>query len=248
MNKCGGSLMKRQNIRKLLLISSMLLFPITIYYLSPYLIIQGAIEGFISGSFIVFLTMLLSSILLGRVFCGYLCPAAGLQECAVLITNKSPKQGWKNNIKYVIWTVWIIGVILSFMFRKQELSVNFLYQTDHGISVSNIYAYIIYYGIILLVFIPSIVGGKRTFCHYICWMAPFMVIGGKVGALLHIKRLGLNANKLLCTDCHTCDKNCPMSLKVSEKVRMEKMDDTECILCGACIDHCPKKVIRYKMK
>lgn len=46
--------MKRQNIRKLLLIISLLLFPITIWYMSPYLIIQGAMEGIITGSFIVF--------------------------------------------------------------------------------------------------------------------------------------------------------------------------------------------------
>jgi len=67
--------MKRQNIRKLILISAMLMFPITIYYLSPYVIIQGAIEGIITGSFVVFLLMLISSVFLGRLFCGYLCPA-----------------------------------------------------------------------------------------------------------------------------------------------------------------------------
>ncbi len=39
--------MKRQNIRKLLLIISMLLFPITIWYMSPYLIIQGALPLFL---------------------------------------------------------------------------------------------------------------------------------------------------------------------------------------------------------
>ena len=45
--------MNRQNLRKLLLMISMLLFPITIWYMSPYLIIQGAMEGIVSGSFIV---------------------------------------------------------------------------------------------------------------------------------------------------------------------------------------------------
>lgn len=240
--------MKRQNFRKLLLIVAMLLFPITIFYLSPYLIIQGAMEGIITGSFIVFVTMLISSIFLGRFFCGYLCPAGGIQECAELINDKSPKQGWKNNIKYVIWIFWIFGVITSFVFRKHELSIDFFYMTDHGISIANIYGYIIYYGIILLILIPSIVAGKRTFCHYLCWMAPFMVIGSKLGTLLSIKRLRLQANNKLCINCHICDKNCPMSLKVSQKVQMEKMDDNECILCGACIDHCPKKVITYKIK
>ena len=46
---------KRQNIRKALIIISFLLFPITIFYLSPYLIVFGATTGVIVGSMIVFM-------------------------------------------------------------------------------------------------------------------------------------------------------------------------------------------------
>ena len=239
--------MKRQKIRKLIIIISMLLFPITIYYLSPYVIIQGALEGIINGSFIVFATMLVGSIFFGRIFCAYLCPAGGVMECTTLVNNNNPKQGWRNNIKYAIWFLWIIGVVLSFLNRKKAITVDFFYFTDHGISVANIYGYIIYYGIILLFFIPAIVMGKRSLCHYLCWMAPFMVIGSKLGQLLHIPQLQLTAKKDACTQCHACDRKCPMGLKVSEKVQTGKMIDTECILCGECIDTCPKKVISYKM-
>ncbi|MBP1754187.1 MAG: 4Fe-4S binding domain/4Fe-4S dicluster [Firmicutes bacterium] len=240
--------MKRQNVRKLIIISSMLLFPITIYYFSPYVIIQGALEGVITGSFIVFCAMLLGGIFFGRLFCAYLCPAGGIQECATMIQEKAPKQGWKNYIKYVIWALWISGVIISFIFRSNEISVNFFYMTDHGISVANIYGYIVYYGIILLFFLPAVLVGKRTMCHYICWMAPFMVIGSKLGTLLHIKQLRLEGSKDKCVNCHACDKACPMSLKVSQKVQNGNMRDSECILCGACIDGCPKKAICYRMK
>ena len=131
--------MKRQNVRKLFMISSMLLFPVTIYYLSPYLIIQGASEGIVNGSFIIFAVLLVGSMLFGRIFCAYLCPAGGIMECATLINSKSPKQGWKNNIKYVLWSLWIIGIIVSFVLSKQKITVNFFYMTDHGISIANIY-------------------------------------------------------------------------------------------------------------
>jgi len=39
-----------------------------------------------------------------------------------------------------------------------------------------------------------------------------------------------------------------MSLNVTEKVQKENMYDSECILCGACIDNCPKKAITYRIK
>lgn len=43
----------RQRVRKTLLLISFLLFPITIWYFSPYLIIQAASEHIINGSFIL---------------------------------------------------------------------------------------------------------------------------------------------------------------------------------------------------
>ena len=66
--------MKRQTVRKALLIS-LLLFPVTMWYFSPYLIIQAASEHIMNGSFIVFCLMFVCSMFLGRVWCGYLCPA-----------------------------------------------------------------------------------------------------------------------------------------------------------------------------
>ncbi len=237
--------MKRQKIRKLILLIAMFLFPVTIFYLSPYLIIQGALSGIINGSFIAFCGLFISSVFFGRVFCGYLCPASGIMECSVLVNPKLPKLGWRNNIKYVIWILWITGVIISFLLRSKEITVNFFYMTDHGISISNIYLFIIYYGILILILVPAVVFGKRAFCHYLCWMAPFMVLGSSLGNLLHLKVLRLEAKKDVCNNCHNCDKNCPMGIEVSKKVQLGEMEDTECILCGECVDRCPKKVITY---
>ena len=38
--------MKRQGIRKTIILVSFLLFPITINFLSPYLIIDGGVKGY----------------------------------------------------------------------------------------------------------------------------------------------------------------------------------------------------------
>ncbi|MBQ8134619.1 MAG: 4Fe-4S binding protein, partial [Clostridia bacterium] len=181
--------MKRQNIRKLSLVISLLLFPITLYYFSPALIMNGALNGIINGSFIVFALMLILSIPFGRIFCSWLCPAGGLQECAFMINDKRPKQGWKNSIKYVIWGIWIVAVILCYIYSGEIISVDFFYETESGISVSDVQSYIIYYGIVCLIFIPSVLFGKRVFCHYVCWMAPFMVLGRKLGTLFHLPGL-----------------------------------------------------------
>ena len=239
--------MKRQNFRKLILIISMLLFPITIWYMSPYLIIQGAMEGIVTGSFIVFLLMLFGSVFLGRFFCGWICPMGGMQECLTSVNDKKPKQGWKNNIKYIIWIVWISAVILCFIFRKHTIKIDFFYMTDHGISITEIYNYVIYYGVVFLILILTVLFGKRVFCHYFCWMAPFMVIGTKIRKMLHLPGLHISAEKNKCIPCKKCNNVCQMGLNVVELVNKKSDFGNECIQCGACVDNCPKKALSYKI-
>jgi len=79
-------------------------------------------------------------------------------------------------------------------------------------------------------------------------MAPFMIIGTKVSDLLKLPRLRLKLNKESCISCKQCSKKCPMSLDVKIMVETANMENCECILCGECIDICPKKSISYIFK
>ncbi len=93
----------RQQIRKFILIISFLLFPITINFFSPYLIIDGIIGGIITGSFFTFSIMFLTSLFFGRFICGWLCPAGGIGELCFQVQNKPVKGTKVNLIKYFIW-------------------------------------------------------------------------------------------------------------------------------------------------
>lgn len=240
--------MKRQKIRKIILIISLLLFPITLYYFSPALIINAGLNGIINGSFIVFVFMFLLSIPFGRLFCAYLCPAGGLQECSFIINDKSPRQGWKNNIKYIIWVIWMAIVIFCYFKSGKVVALDFFFETENGISVSSVQSYIIYYGIVCLIFIPSVLFGKRIFCHYFCWMAPFMVLGTKVRRLLHLPGLHITVkDRAGCISCEKCSKACPMGIDIVNKIKAGKIKSAECIQCGACMDNCPRNVLAYGM-
>ena len=70
----------RQKIRKASILVSFFLFPAIFYYLSPVLIIEASSKGIINGSFILFFLMFISSLFLGRAYCGWICPGAGCQE------------------------------------------------------------------------------------------------------------------------------------------------------------------------
>lgn len=239
--------MKLQSIRKALLLISMLLFPVTLYYFSPFLIIVGGFKGIITGSVLLFALQFLSALFLGRAFCGWICPAGAIQDsCAQ--ANGKPYNGKKRNlVKYFIWAPWLVTIVLGFLSAGGVKEVNFLFMTDHGISAAGVPGYIVYFLVVGLIVTLSLILGKRSFCHSFCWMAPFMVIGSKIRSKLKLPSLHLDAHADKCVGCGTCSKHCPMSLPVKEMVQGDKLNHTECILCGECVDGCPKKAIGFAM-
>ena len=234
----------RQKIRNGSILCSFFLFPAFFYYLSPVLVIRATLNGIISGSFIIFALMFVVSLVLGRAYCGWVCPAAGCQEALFMARDKPVKKG--DAVKWVIWTPWIsaIGIIAVKVggYRK----VDFFYGTSHGLSMGNVQALIAYYVVLLLLIVlPAFFFGKRSFCHHICWMAPFMIIGRKIRNRIGWASLRLRSDPEKCIHCHTCSDNCPMSLPVEQMVVRKNMENAECILCGTCVDGCESEVIGF---
>ena len=237
--------MKRQQARKILTIVMFVLFPIIYYYFSPYLIIMGASEGIVTGSLLVFAVLFVSSLFLGRFFCGWLCPAGATQELCAMVRKKGFENGTKNMIKYAIWAPWITIIALMFFRVGGVKAVDFLYQTYYGISVSDIYSVAVFVAITGLIAGLALSAGKRAFCHTICWMSPFMIIGRNLRNAFNWSSLQLSADKDKCIDCKVCNQKCPMSLAVNSMVQNSSMENSECILCGSCVDSCPKQAIKY---
>jgi ferredoxin-type protein NapH len=46
--------------------------------------------------------------------------------------------------------------------------------------------------------------------------------------------------------CGKCSRNCPMGLEVQEMVEVSDMRSSECVLCGSCVDGCPRGAICIK--
>jgi polyferredoxin len=72
-----------------------------------------------------------------------------------------------------------------------------------------------------------------------------MVIGRRISIFLKIPRIRLKTERSNCIKCKRSSEKCPMSLDVMQMVEKEKMENSECILCGECIDNCTKKAIKY---
>lgn len=236
---------RRQRFRRALLLISFLFIPLTLYYFSPALIIQGASEGIITGSFIVFGLMFLSALFVGRLWCGWLCSAGGLQACATPINNKPAPGGKFNWIKWGIWLPWTAIIAVMAIQAGGYRSIDPFYQLEGGVTVAQPYWYIVYYIVIAIFLGLALLFGRRASCHYVCWMAPFMILGRRLRNIFKWPALRLQAAPDRCTDCQRCTRECPMSLDVHHMVQAGNMENDECILCGSCVDGCSKSAIRF---
>lgn len=231
--------------RQIIGLISLVLFPITIFYFSPYLIIMGGMNGIITGSAIVFTLQFLSGIFLGRYFCSYLCPAGAYQEILGHYYNKKTKT-FINRIKYFIWAPWFAFIIFLYI-KAPELNVEFGYQTTNFMSLSAPHSYIIYVSVLTIFTVLGLTLGKRSACHSICWMAPFMILGRKFGELLKIPSFKLTHNDS-CIECKKCNQVCPMSIDVHEFAINGKKISSECINCSNCVHVCPKDTLSIQYK
>jgi len=243
----------RQRIRKALQFISFLLLPATLYYFSPMLILQGASEGVVNGSLIVFALLFLASLFLGRAWCGWLCPTGALQELCAPINDKptSPKINW---IKWAVFIPWI-GLIAFLAVRAGGYrTIDPFYQLETGVTMALPLGeggppwFLIYYIVITLFFALAVIVGRRAACHTVCWMAPFMIVGRWIRNRVRWPSLRLKADRHKCVDCQACTRACPMSLDVNGMVRSGVVEHSECSLCGTCVDTCPKDVIAYTLK
>jgi ferredoxin-type protein NapH len=235
----------RQNIRKWLLVLSFVLLPVTLVYISPIIIVMGASEGIATGSMILFIANFFLSLVVARLWCGWLCPMGAWQEICSPVMKHTVHDGWRNGIKYGITALWLALLAFLFFSAGGIRAVDPFYSTDNGLSITSLAPLIVVIVIFTLIFAVAYFMGRRGFCHVLCPVAALMIAGRKIRNLVGWPALQLGADASRCIDCNKCSEKCPMGLDVHGMVKQEEMENAECILCAACADTCPKGAIKY---
>lgn len=240
--------LSRQKIRTLILVITFLFVPVTIFYISPIVIIMGAAEGVATGSMLLYIALFILSFVVGRLWCGWLCPMGAWQEICSPVIKRRVAEGWRNGIKYVVTVLWL--ALIGFLIADAGgiHAVDPFYGTVNGVSVSSVEILGIVSLIFAIILAVAFLSGRRGFCHVLCPIAGIMVIGRKIRNLAGGPALGLDASPEKCTDCKKCSRECPMGLDVNGMVRAGRMENADCILCASCADACPNDVIRYSVK
>lgn len=237
-----------QKIRITVLTLSFILFPVTLNYLSPVVSMMGATAGIVTGSILVFCGQFVIAFFLGRSFCSWLCPGGAIGDQAGQARQKQLPVRNIAWIKFSLWGAWL--AMLLFFFRRAGgiRAVRFGYGTEDGLSVTSAPTLVAYTMVVLVFFLMSLAFGRRAGCHTLCWMAPFMIIGRKIGLALRLPSLRLKTHPESCVSCHRCTAACPMSLDVQALVQTGSITDSNCILCGRCVDTCKRGSIGWRWR
>lgn len=234
--------MKRKTSKTLTFLS-FLLFPVTFNFLSPYVSLDGAFQGIITGSLLVFTLMAITGLVFRRAWCSYICPWAAPSAYIGTINDKRVNRRVLRRIRYTVFGIWFIILISAFILAGGVKGVDPLHLTETGVSVDMPIKYITYYMVLAILFVLTILIGRRGACQSLCWMSPFLVFGSWVGDKLRIPQFMVRSQPERCISCGKCTAICPMSIDVMSDMKNGKIATQDCILCGQCVDVCPKKVL-----
>ena len=238
----------RQKVRRIIIFTVLFLFPVILNYLSPYVSVTAAFSGIITGSLALFLLLFISGLFLGRAWCAWVCPVAGIGEICATVNNRRVNRKRLAMIRYSIFAVWFGLLVTGFILAGGVKGISPFYMTENIISVDAPAKYIVYYFVLAIIFILTLTIGRRGSCHAICWMSPFITGGTLVGRALHLPQLKIKSEPEKCIDCGLCTKQCPMSIDVQSEIKAGTVKALDCIRCGECVDKCPKDVLRFGLK
>ncbi len=190
---------------------------------------------------------LIITLLLGRIFCSWLCPVGFLLELNQRLRGFLRKKGIARDVRLRDYRYHLLGfsLVLTFFFATPVVSAFdpphvfgrelFYLFTYHSVSLG---------GITLLagIFIFEALASERAWCRSFCPAGGFL-------SLLGAKRLlRIQKKKERCILCGECNIACPYNLRPVELGIDKDFNDKTCDNCGLCRDACPAGALYYTIR
>ena len=198
---------------------------------------------------LVLLMVLGLGVLVGRLFCGWVCPMGFLQDLLHMIPSRKFRlPRWTACIKYGVLAVTVLGVAWFVGTDSPYFYCGFcptagiqvvLPAAIEDIDVSRL----TWQPVKMILVVAVLVSGvfiSRSFCKVMC------PIGALVAITNRLTPFRIKVEGETCVGCKKCDKGCPMDVPVMwhrEAGAAPVNRDTECIECLTCQSACPTNAI-----
>lgn len=192
------------------------------------------------SSLILLAIVLLTTVLIGRTFCGWICPLGTLGEWSAKLSRKLgirqkelPGQVDRplRFLKYailaaIIGFTWKLGTLA---WRAYDPWVAWMHLSGGLDAMAEApWAFVVLF---VTVFGASVFV-ERFWCRYLC------PLGALLAPLQKLSLFKVRRSEEHCIHCHLCAQACPVRL---DPEAAEVTASAECIACGACVYACPKE-------
>ena len=187
--------------------------------------------------------------LLGRVFCGWICPLGLLLDLAQDVRARlfGPRHSTSLRLADEAVPTETRYFVLAAVLLGSAIGGVPLFTT---VSPINALMWLAVFGVGVEVLLPAALivlefFAPRVFCRALCPLGAMYSLIGRFG-LLRVRVLGMGG---LCVHCRKCSVACPMGIDVMEDWVVPghaTVDDAGCTRCGTCLDGCPTAALTLR--
>ena len=199
--------------------------------------------NFFTPFLITALIPIVLTVLFGRFFCGWICPATLIYELntnlGVLLRKAGLKIGNRRFDRRLKYLVLVVGVLISAI--TGSIIVAGIYppaiigrEIYYAVALGGFGAGAVFF---LLTLLFDLLVARRGFCRYLCPGGALYSLLGRY-RVLRIQRIAET-----CNDCAKCSAVCEFGLDP-----LRDNFGQECNNCSACIAVCPKEALTFKIK
>ena len=177
------------------------------------------------------------ALIMGPVFCGWVCPLGSFQEWIGILGKKILKKRYNHLIPVTLDRIlrYLRYVVLAWVIYATARTAQLAFSDfDPYFALFNFWTgEVAVTGIIILGVVMALsLVVERPFCKYAC---PY---GAVLGLFNLVAVFRIRRQAVTCIDCKACDRACPMNISVSTKSTVR---DHQCITCLKCTSeqHCP---------
>ncbi|MBK8481291.1 MAG: 4Fe-4S dicluster domain-containing protein [Proteobacteria bacterium] len=212
------------------------------------------------------LWIVVPTLLLGRVFCGWICPYGSLHQLVGWLFNirtnrmKLERNRYRQSyqLKYLLLTVFVvlagfgalqIGLLDPICLLARSTTVALFSAFDSALPASlaglasapgtvepRVFTAAWVIGLLLVGLVGLNLLIPRFFCRVLCPLGAFL------GLLSRFALWRIDRDLTRCTDCDLCLRHCEGASDPQAALRK-----SECFVCFNCLDDCPEDALRFRL-